>query len=78
MGVDLLRQDKRWKEGLMDIRHIMADLVQKVCISQFCLTIFFIYIHAAAGGTSSKSNFSLAILEILESVTMEMALTLTM
>jgi len=36
MGVDLLRQDKRWKEGLMDIRHIMADLVQKVCISQFC------------------------------------------
>ena len=40
--------------------------------------LFCIYIHAAAGGTSSKSNFSLAILEILESVTMEMALTLTM
>ena len=30
MSIDLLRQDKRWKEGLMDIRHIMADLVQKV------------------------------------------------
>jgi len=45
MGVDLLRQDKRWKEGLMDIRHIMADLVQKVCISQFCLTIFFVFIY---------------------------------
>mgnify|MGYP007091338098 CR=1 FL=1 len=45
MGVDLLRQDKRWKEGLMDIRHIMADLVQKVCISQFCWTIFFVFIY---------------------------------
>ncbi|KAL3878520.1 hypothetical protein ACJMK2_030860 [Sinanodonta woodiana] len=29
MGVDLLRQQSRWKEGLMDIRHLMADLVQK-------------------------------------------------
>ncbi|KAH3831149.1 hypothetical protein DPMN_104411, partial [Dreissena polymorpha] len=29
MSVDLLRQDKRWKEGLVDIRHLMADLVQK-------------------------------------------------
>ena len=30
MGIDLLRQDKKWKEALMDIRHLMADLVQKV------------------------------------------------
>ena len=30
IGIDLLRQDKKWKEALMDIRHLMADLVQKV------------------------------------------------
>ncbi|XP_077984893.1 cytoplasmic dynein 2 heavy chain 1-like [Glandiceps talaboti] len=29
MGVDLLRQQTRWKEGLMDIRHLMANLVQQ-------------------------------------------------
>ncbi|XP_052794024.1 cytoplasmic dynein 2 heavy chain 1-like isoform X3 [Mya arenaria] len=34
MSVDLLRQDKRWKEGLMDIRHIMADLVQKGFVAE--------------------------------------------
>uniref|UniRef100_A0A2C9KFH3 Uncharacterized protein n=1 Tax=Biomphalaria glabrata TaxID=6526 RepID=A0A2C9KFH3_BIOGL len=29
MSVDLLRQQQRWKDGLMDIRHIMANLVQQ-------------------------------------------------
>ena len=30
MGVDLLRQQPRWKEGLMDIRQLMANLTQQV------------------------------------------------
>ena len=30
MGIDLLRQQQRWKDGLMDIRHLMANLVQQV------------------------------------------------
>ncbi|XP_070553238.1 cytoplasmic dynein 2 heavy chain 1-like isoform X2 [Ptychodera flava] len=29
MSIDLLRQQSRWKEGLMDIRHLMANLVQQ-------------------------------------------------
>ncbi|XP_066286377.1 cytoplasmic dynein 2 heavy chain 1-like isoform X1 [Branchiostoma lanceolatum] len=29
MNTDLLRQQPKWKEGLMDIRHIMAGLVQQ-------------------------------------------------
>ncbi|CAL1541204.1 unnamed protein product [Lymnaea stagnalis] len=29
MSVDLLRQQQRWKDGLMDIRHVMANLVQQ-------------------------------------------------
>ncbi|KAK7096855.1 hypothetical protein V1264_003902 [Littorina saxatilis] len=29
MGIDLLRQQQRWKDGLMDIRHLMANLVQQ-------------------------------------------------
>lgn len=29
MGIDLLRQQQRWKDGLMDIRHLMAGLVQQ-------------------------------------------------
>ncbi|KAK3100036.1 hypothetical protein FSP39_013759 [Pinctada imbricata] len=29
MGVDLLRQQQKWKDGLMDIRHLMAGLVQQ-------------------------------------------------
>jgi len=28
MGVDLLRQQQRWKDSLMEIRQIMASLVQ--------------------------------------------------
>ena len=32
MGIDLLRQQKRWKDGLMDIRHLMANLVTQVGI----------------------------------------------
>ena len=30
MGVDLLRQAQKWKDGLMDIRQLMANLVQQV------------------------------------------------
>lgn len=30
MGVDLLRQQQKWKDGLMEIRHLMANLVQQV------------------------------------------------
>lgn len=30
MSVDLLRQQSRWKEGLMEIRQIIANLVQQV------------------------------------------------
>ncbi|OWF37256.1 Cytoplasmic dynein 2 heavy chain 1 [Mizuhopecten yessoensis] len=29
MGIDLLRQQQKWKDGLMDIRHLMANLVQQ-------------------------------------------------
>ena len=29
MGVDLLRQQQRWKNTLMDIRHMMASLIQE-------------------------------------------------
>ena len=29
MGVDLLRQQQRWKSTLMDIRHLMASLVHE-------------------------------------------------
>ncbi|XP_067663541.1 cytoplasmic dynein 2 heavy chain 1-like isoform X1 [Haliotis asinina] len=29
MSVDLLRQQQKWKDGLMDIRHLMASLVQQ-------------------------------------------------
>ncbi|XP_076467409.1 LOW QUALITY PROTEIN: cytoplasmic dynein 2 heavy chain 1-like [Babylonia areolata] len=29
MSIDLLRQQQRWKDGLMDIRHLMANLVQQ-------------------------------------------------
>ena len=29
MGVDLLRQQQRWKSTLMDIRHMMASLIQE-------------------------------------------------
>nr|KAG5701774.1 hypothetical protein BaRGS_000764 [Batillaria attramentaria] len=29
MSIDLLRQQQRWKDGLMDIRHMMANLVQQ-------------------------------------------------
>ena len=32
MGIDLLRQQQRWKDGLMDIRHLMANLVTQVGI----------------------------------------------
>ena len=28
MGVDLLRQQQKWKDTLMDIRHMMASLIQ--------------------------------------------------
>ena len=31
MGIDLLRQQQKWKDGLLDIRQIMANLVQQVC-----------------------------------------------
>ena len=31
MGVDLLRQQQKWKDGLMDIRQLMANLVSQVC-----------------------------------------------
>ena len=30
MGIDLLRQQPRWKEGLLEIRQMMANLVQQV------------------------------------------------
>lgn len=30
MGVDLLRQQQKWKDGLMEIRHLMANLVNQV------------------------------------------------
>ncbi len=30
MGVDLLRQAQKWKDGLMDIRQLMANLVTQV------------------------------------------------
>jgi dynein heavy chain 2 len=30
MSVDLLRQQQKWKDGLMEIRHLMANLVQQV------------------------------------------------
>ena len=30
MGVDLLRHQQKWKDGLMEIRQIMANLVQQV------------------------------------------------
>ena len=30
MGVDLLRQQQKWKDGLLEIRQIMANLVQQV------------------------------------------------
>lgn len=30
MAIDLLRQQQRWKDGLMDIRHLMASLVEQV------------------------------------------------
>lgn len=29
MGIDLLRQHQRWKNTLMDIRHMMASLIQE-------------------------------------------------
>ncbi|XP_022324921.2 cytoplasmic dynein 2 heavy chain 1-like isoform X2 [Crassostrea virginica] len=29
MGVDLLRQQQKWKDGLMEIRHLMANLVNQ-------------------------------------------------
>ncbi|XP_025088458.1 cytoplasmic dynein 2 heavy chain 1-like isoform X3 [Pomacea canaliculata] len=29
MAIDLLRQQQRWKDGLMDIRHLMASLVEQ-------------------------------------------------
>ena len=29
MGVDLLRQQQRWKSSLMEIRHLMASLVHE-------------------------------------------------
>ena len=29
MSIDLLRQQQRWKDGLMDIRHLMAGLVSQ-------------------------------------------------
>ena len=29
MGVDLLRQQQRWKSTLMEIRHLMASLVHE-------------------------------------------------
>lgn len=29
MGLDLLRQHQRWKSSLMDIRHMMAGLIQE-------------------------------------------------
>ena len=31
MGVDLLRQQQRWRDALMDIRQMMATLVKEVC-----------------------------------------------
>ena len=31
MSVDLLRQQQRWKDALVDIRQMMATLVQEVC-----------------------------------------------
>ena len=37
MSVDLLRQQSRWKEGLLEIRQIIAHLVQQV---EFDLYIF--------------------------------------
>jgi dynein heavy chain 2 len=30
MNIDLLRQQQKWKDSLMDIRHMMAGLVQQV------------------------------------------------
>lgn len=30
MNIDLLRQQQKWKDSLMDIRHLMAGLVQQV------------------------------------------------
>jgi dynein heavy chain 2 len=30
MAIDLLRQQQKWKDGLMDIRHLMANLVTQV------------------------------------------------
>ena len=30
MSIDLLRQQSRWKEGLLEIRQIIANLVQQV------------------------------------------------
>lgn len=29
MGIDLLRQQAKWKEGLMDIRHHISSLTQQ-------------------------------------------------
>jgi len=54
MGTDLLRQQQKWKDGLMEIRQIMAKLVEKVCIhytpvsvvcSHIIANIFIICVH---------------------------------
>lgn len=36
MSIDLLRQQSRWKEGLLEIRQIIANLVQQVELRNFC------------------------------------------
>ena len=45
MGVDLLRQQQKWKDGLMEIRQIMANLTQQVDTfrnmhSLYCIILF--------------------------------------
>ena len=46
MGVDLLRQQQRWRDALMDIRQMMATLVQEVC---YMHTYHNVYLHAIYG-----------------------------
>ena len=31
MGIDLLRHQQKWKDSLLEIRQIMANLVSQVC-----------------------------------------------
>jgi len=58
MSVDLLRQQQRWRDALMDIRQMMATLVQEVCtllsycldngVNSFCMEYFYVTLKYAS------------------------------